>query len=170
MNASPRDRRTLSLGIALTAIGVYLLLSRQVGFSGPGPVLLLIGTILFASSALAGFRGPIVPACVCLGLGAGFLLRDPLDRWMPPWATLLLGLGAGFLLATAILRSTAGDARHAPLVPGVVLVAIALVTAVFRNVHIPESLFAAAWTLWPWALVVAGALLVIQAIRRRKSA
>jgi hypothetical protein len=170
MSAAPRDRRSLSLGIALTAIGVYFLLSRQVGFSGPGPILLLIGTILFASSGLAGFRGPIVPACVCLGLGAGFLLRDGLDPWMPPWATMLLCLGVGFLVATAILRSTVGEARHAPLVPGVVLVAIALVAALFRNLRIPESLFAAAWTLWPWAVVVAGAVLVIQALRRRKSA
>ncbi|MFY9550093.1 MAG: hypothetical protein WAU32_02990 [Thermoanaerobaculia bacterium] len=167
MNGSPRDRRGLNLGIALTAVGIYFLLSRQFDLKGPGPILLLIGTVLFAASALGDFRGPIVPACVCLGLGAGFLLRDPFDRWMPGWATLLLCLGGGFLLATAILRSAGGEARHAPLVPGVVLVAIALATVLARNLRVPENVYAAAWKLWPWALVAAGAVLVLRALRRR---
>ena len=71
---------------------------------GPGPILLLIGAILFTFSALRGFRGPVVPAGVLLGLGAGFLLRDPLDPWMPRWATILLVLGGGLLLAAGIDR------------------------------------------------------------------
>jgi hypothetical protein len=167
MTTGPRDRRSLNVGIALTAVGVYFLLSRQFGIRGPGPILLLIGTVLFVASGLGGFRGPIVPACVCLGLGAGFLLREPLEAWMPAWAVLLLCLGAGFLLATAVLRSSGAEARHAPIVPGVVLVAIALATALSRNLRIPEEFFDAVWRFWPWALVAAGALLVLQGMRRR---
>jgi len=167
MNSGPRDRRSLNVGIALTAVGLYFILSRQFDLRGPGPILLLIGTVLFVASGLGGFRGPVVPACVCLGLGAGFLLRGPLERWMPSWAVLLLGLGGGFLLATAVLRTWGTDTRHAPLVPGVVLVAIALATALSQNVRLPEEFFEAVWRLWPWALVAAGALLVLQGMRRR---
>jgi len=167
MNQAPRDRRSLNVGIALTAVGVYFILSRQFDLTGPGPILLLIGTVLFTASGLGGFRGPVVPACVCLGLGAGFLLRRPLEPWMPHWAVLLLCLGGGLLLATAVLRSSGADARHVPLVPGVVLVAIALATALSRNLRFPEELFDTLWKLWPWALVVAGALLVLQGMRRR---
>jgi hypothetical protein len=169
MTQGPRDRRSLNVGLALTAVGVYLVLSRQFDLRGPGPILLLIGTVLFVASGLGGFRGPVVPACVCLGLGAGFLLRGPLEPWMPAWAVLLLGLGGGFLLATAVLRSSGADARHVPIVPGVVLVAIALVTAVSHNLRIPDRVLDAVWKFWPWALVAAGALLVLQGMRRRSS-
>jgi hypothetical protein len=167
MTQVPRDRRSMNVGIALTAVGVYLVLSRQFELRGPGPILLLIGTVLFVVSGLGGFRGPVVPACVCLGLGAGFLLRGPLEVWMPAWAVLLLGLGGGFLLATAVLRSSGAEARHAPIVPGVVLVAIALVTALSHNLRIPGEVFDAVWRFWPWALVAAGAILVLQGLRRR---
>ena len=163
------DRRGLNLGVALVALGVYFILYRSLHFRGPGPILLLIGAILLALSALRDFRGPVVPAGVLLGLGAGFLLRDPLARWMPHWATLLLGLGAGLLLAGGLGRMTGQDRRSAPIVPGIVLVVIALAAAFAQNVAIAESLYEAAWKLWPFAFVVAGAILVLQAVRKKAS-
>jgi hypothetical protein len=163
------DRRGLNVGIALIAIGAFFLLRRELNWRGPGPLLLLLGTILFVVAALRDFRGPIVPAGVLLGLGAGFLLRDPLLPWMPPWATLLLGLGAGLLLAAAIERSRGAGRRPAPLLPGIVLVAIAAFTAVSRNLVVPDAIFDYAWRLWPWALVIAGVALMVQAMRRRKA-
>lgn len=165
--SAPVDRRGLNVGVVLVAIGAYFLLRRELHWTGPGPLLLLLGTILFAASALRDFRGPLVPAGVLLGLGASFLLRDPLEPWMPPWATVLLGLGAGLLLAAWIERSK-GSRRPAPLLPGIILVAIALFTAVSRNVVLPEAILEQAWRLWPWALVVAGLALVVQSMRRRK--
>jgi hypothetical protein len=167
LSAARLDRRGLNVGIALVAVGAYFLLRRELHWSGPGPLLLLLGTILFVAAALRDFQGPVVPAGVLLGLGAGFLLRDPLLTWMPPWATLLLGLGAGLLLAAWIERSRSVNRRPAPLLPGIVLVAIAAFTAVSRNLILPEELFDYAWRLWPWALVVAGIVLVVQATRRR---
>ena len=165
MNGS--DRRGLNLGIALFCIGIYFVLQRSLHFRGPGPLLLLIGTILLVFSAVRQFRGPLVAAGVLLGLGAGFLLRDPLDRWMPGWATLLLGLGCGLLLVAGLDRGAGRERRPTPLVPGLVLVAIALVTAVSANLAIPEALYESVWRLWPFALVAAGALLVWQALRAR---
>jgi len=163
------DRRGLNFGIALVAIGIYFLLRRQLHLRGPGPILLLIGTILLAISALREFRGPVVPAGVLIGLGAGFLLRDPLEPWMPGWATLLLCLGSGLLLAAGIDRFVGRERRPTPLVPGVILVAIAAVTAVSRNLRIPDNLYDVAWRLWPWALVAAGVILVVHAMRSRKA-
>jgi hypothetical protein len=161
------DRRGLNLGVVLVLFGVFVLLRRELHLSGPGPILLVIGAILFTLSALRGFRGPVVPGCVLLGLGAAFLLRGPLDSWMPPWATILLGIGGGLLLASAIERQT--GQRPAPLVPGIVLVTIAVVAGLSRVVrlHVPEQLIETMWSFWPWALVAAGVLLVIQGMRRR---
>jgi hypothetical protein len=163
------DRKGLNLGVAMVALGVYFILYRSLHFRGPGPILLLIGAILLAFSALREFRGPIVPAGVLLGLGAGFLLRGPLERWMPPWAVLLLGIGSGLLLAGGLARMSGQDRRGAPIVPGVVLVSIALVTALSQNLVIPESFYEAAWRLWPFALVVAGLILILRAGKTRTS-
>ena len=163
------DRRGLNLGVAMVALGIYFILYRSLHFRGPGPILLLIGAILLAFSALREFRGPIVPAGVLLGLGAGFLLRDPLERWMPHWAVLLLGIGSGLLLAGGLGRMSGQDRRGAPIVPGVVLVSIALVTALSQNLVIPESFYEAAWRLWPFALVVAGLILILRAGKTRTS-
>ena len=163
------DRRGMNVGIALVAVGGFFLLRRELHWRGPGPLLLLLGTVLFVAAALRDFQGPIVPAGVLLGLGVGFLLRDPLLPWMPPWATLVLGLGAGLLLAASIERSRSVGRRPAPLTPGIVLVAIAAFTALSRNVVLPEVLLESVWRLWPWALVAAGIALVVQATRRRKT-
>jgi hypothetical protein len=166
--STPVDRRGLNVGIALVAVGGFFLLRRELHWTGPGPLLLLLGTVLFVAAALRDFQGPLVPAGVLLGLGAGFLLRDPLARWMPPWATLLLGLGTGLLLAAWIERSRAALRRPASVVPGAVLIAIALVTAISRNLVVPEEIFEYAWRLWPWALVAAGVALMVQSMRRRR--
>ena len=165
MNVS--DRRGLNIGVVLVALGIFFLLRRELHLSGPGPILLVIGAILFTVSALRSFQGPVVPAGVLLGLGAGFLLRDPLDRWMPGWATLLLGLGCGLLLAAAVDRQAGRERRPSKFFPGIVLVAIAAAAAISRNFQVPEKVIDAIWGFWPWALVAAGVILVIQGMRRR---
>jgi len=164
-----RDRRGLNLGVALLAVGLYFILRRSLHFHGPGPLLLLIGTILLVVSAFRGFRGPLVAAGVLIGLGAGYLLRDPLEAWMPGWATLLLGLGSGLLLVGALDRSAGRERRPTPVVPGVILVAIAVITALAGNLRIPPTLYDALWRFWPFALVAAGLLLVVSAFRGRRA-
>ena len=62
----------------------------------------------------------------------------------------------------------ASEIPLAPVVPGIVLIAIAAFTALSRNVVLPEELLESAWRLWPWALVAAGIALMVQAMRRRK--
>jgi hypothetical protein len=163
------SRRGLNLGVALLAVGLYLILGRELSFRGPGPILLLIGTILLVVAALRHWRGPTVAAGVLLGLGTAFLVRDPLERWMPGWATLLLGIGAGLLLAAGLDRAAGRPPRPGILTPGAVLVAIALVTAISENLRVPEAFSEALWRLWPWVIVAAGVVLVVRALAVRRS-
>lgn len=164
------DRRGLTLGVVLFLLGAFFLLSRTFQFSGPGVTLMLIGTIFLVLSAIRGFRGPLLPACILLGLGAGFLLRSSLERLLPGWATIVLGLGAGFLLVAILDRlSGHGGRRPSPLVPGVILLAVALFGALTQQTPILHVL-ARVQDLWPWALVAAGLLLVGQALLRRRRA
>ena len=164
-----RESRGLNLGIVLVGLGLFFLLRRELNLSGPGPVLLIIGAILFTLSAARGFQGPVVPACVLLGLGAAFLLRDPLDPWIPSWATILLGIGGGLLLASGIDRQPGHERRPSTFVPGLVLVVIAAVAALAANFHFPAEVFDAVWRFWPWALVAAGVILIVQGFRRKST-
>lgn len=168
MSSVPAPRRGLNLGVALLAFGIYLLLKRELSFRGPGPLLLLIGTILLVLSAFRQWRGPTVAAGVLLGLGTAFVLRDPLDRWMPNWVTMVLGIGGGLLLAAALERAGGRSTRPGPLVPGIVLVTIGLFAALSENLRIPEAFSDALWRLWPWVIVAAGVTLVIRALAVRK--
>ena len=163
------DRRSLTAGIVLLLLGGFFLLSRTFDLSGPGVILSLIGAIFLVISAVRGFRGPLLPGGVLLGLGAGFLLRSRLEWLMPRWATLVLGLGAGFLLVALLDRAAGhGGRRPSPLVPGVILVAVALFAALAQQTPILDVL-GRLETLWPWALVLAGLLLVGQALLRGRS-
>ena len=161
------ERRTLSAGIILCAVGGFFLVREVVGLSGPAPILLFLGAIFLALTALRSFRGPFLPAGgVLLGLGAGFLLEPRLEPWVPRPATLMLGLGAGFLLISALDASVQRQRSPSPMVPGVVLIAFALVAIVARGVDITPLVHVLA-RLWPWALVAAGVVLVVMALRRR---
>ena len=161
-----KEQRALRFGVVLVLLGVFLLVRQTLDISGPGPILLLIGAILFVLSALRRFRGPLLPACILLGLGAGFLLRNPLSPWLPEAATLMLGLGCGFL-AVAVLDVLAHHVRGpAPRIAGSVLVGLAVVSALARRFDL-----AAAWEqlepYWPWLLVAVGLVLIAVSFRKR---
>ncbi len=161
------DRRGLIVGMVLLLVGGFFLLSRTFEFSGPGPILVLIGSIFLALSVMRRARGPLLPGAVLVGLGSGFLLRQPLEAILPHWATIVLGLGAGFLLVAALDRAAGRDRRPSPLVPGIALVLVAIVGALTRQEALREA-FARLKDLWPWALVLAGVALVGQAVLRKK--
>jgi hypothetical protein len=160
--------RGLVAGVVLFLIGLYILLSRRVGFSGPGPILFLIGSGFLILSALRRWRGPILPGAILVGLGAAFLFQRPMEALLPWWATVVLGLGVGYLLAAA-LEAAAGRLRApGPIVPGTILVATALLAAVVERFDL-SRLFRWIGVVWPWALVLAGIALVTLALARRKT-
>lgn len=162
------DRRGLTLGIVLLALGTWFLLRQQLRFTGPGPVLLLIGAILFAISATRGFRGPLVGGCVLLGLGSGFLLRESSVGWLSESGAILFGLGCGFLLIAAIGAASRRRSGPAALLAGIVLVAIALSATVSHYLDM-AGLRNLIDNTWPWLLIVAGIVLVVTSLRRQKN-
>jgi len=161
------DRRSLTLGVVIALVGGFFLLRRSVELSGPAPILLLLGAIFLALAALRSFRGPLLPAGVLLGLGAGFLLQNPLEPWLPRWAALLAGLGGGFLLVAGLDRA-AGRERGRWLPPGLILLGIAAGAALARLLNL-AAFFERLAFLWPWLLVAAGAWLVVTALRHHRS-
>jgi hypothetical protein len=163
-----RDHRGVGIGIGLVGVGVYALLSRSLGFTGPAPVLLLLGSIFFVLSALSRFRGPLLPAGILMGLGAGMLLRRPLEPWMPHWTVILLGIGSGFLFVAAIDRAAGRQRQPNPVVPGVVLTGIALAEAAARAFSM-QDLLASLEPIWPFAVLAAGLLLIFNARRQRST-
>jgi hypothetical protein len=162
------DRRGVSLGIALVAVGLYALLWRELDVRGPGPLLLLLGAAFLAISALRRFRGPLLAGAVLAGLGAGLLLRDSFEPRLPGWATILLGLGAGFLLVAAIDGASSRSRQPSPLVPGVALTGIALAAGIQRALPL-VPLWSRLETLWPIALLAVGLVLIATALRRRRA-
>jgi hypothetical protein len=160
------ERRGLTLGIVLLALGGYFLLRQSIPFSGPAPILLLIGAILFGLSAARRFRGPLLPAGVLLGLGAGFLLRGPLSPWLTEGGAIVLGLGCGMLGVVAIDAAMGRHRGPGPLVGGLVLVAIAGGTALSRSFDL-SGLRDALDRAWPWLLIAAGVVLVAASLRRK---
>lgn len=163
------DRRNLTLGVVLLGVGLYFLLWKSLQFSGPGPILLLLGAIFLTLSALRRFRGPLLPGGVLLGLGTGFLLQDSLSGISPRWATLLFFLGCGFLLVALLDQMAGRERRPVPLIPGVILVAISLVAVLARQADLTEPVQFLI-RLWPWALVAAGVVLLLQGLRRSRKA
>ena len=162
------DRRGLTFGIVLLALGGWFLLRQRMDLSGPGPILLLIGAILFAISASRGFRGPFVGACVLLGLGSGFLMANPLAAWLSDGAALLLGLGCGFLLVVAIDAALKRRRGYGPLVAGLILVGIAVSSTLARFLDL-AGLRAIVDRFWPWLLIAAGVALVASALKHQKT-
>jgi hypothetical protein len=163
------DRRNLTLGIVLLCLGAFFLLSRTFRFSGPGATLVLIGAIFLALSAARGFRGPLLPGGILLGLGGAFLFQAPLERLFPRWATITLGLGLGFLLVAVVDRVARHERRPSPLVPGLILIGVSFFGALSRSTAVTDLLVRVR-DLWPWALVLGGLALVATALLRGRRA
>ncbi len=162
------DRRGLTFGIVLLALGGWFLLRQRMDLSGPGPILLLIGSILFAISASRGFRGPFVGACVLLGLGSGFLIANPFSAWLTDGGALLFGLGCGFLLVVVIDAAMKRRRGYGPLVAGLILVAIAVSSTLARFLDL-AGLRGFVDRFWPWLLIAAGVALVASALKHQKA-
>ena len=153
-------------GIALLVIGAAVILSRYSILAGPGVIVLGIGVLFLLVSAARGFSGPLLPGGILTGLGAALLLKGRLEPRFPEWGAILLGLSAGFLFVAAVDAAKGRSRRPSPLLPGIVLGALAIFSAlrrspVFRwigDLDLQEA--------WPWIAVAAGLFLVVRAFFR----
>lgn len=153
-------------GIALLVVGTAVLLSRYSIFAGPGVIVLGLGILFLLVSAARGFSGPLLPGGILAGLGAALLLKGRLEPRFPEWGAILLGLSAGFLFVAAVDAAKGRARRPSPLLPGIVLGALGIFSALRRS---PAFRWIAEldWhDAWPWIAVVAGLLLVARAFFR----
>ena len=158
-------REGLLPGIALLVIGTAVLLSRYSIFAGPGAIVLGLGVLFLLVSAARGFSGPLLPGGILTGLGAALLLKDRLEPRLPEWGTILLGLSAGFLFVAAVDAAKGRSRRPSPLLPGVVLGALGILSVLrrspaFRWIDVDLR------DVWPWLAVAVGLFLVARAFFR----
>jgi hypothetical protein len=161
-----RTRKSnLTLGLILLVVGAVLLVTRFVPIETAPAWLLGIGVGLALIAVISASYGALVGGMVLLGLGSGMVLGDRGVAGIPAGTWILFGLGAGFLgiyLLALILKL---NKNWWPLVPGVVLLAAGGWRYVRHFTLMPPEVVMAVRTWWPAALVVAGAWILIRALR-----
>lgn len=156
----------LSLGVILAAVGAVLLATRFAPIETAPAWLLGLG---LAFSLVAIFQrsfGWLLAGMVLLGLGSGMVLGDRAALGLPIRAWRLIALGAAFLLVWALAKVLQIKVHWWPLVAGLVLLVLGAAPFLRHLVFVPPSVEAAFRTWWPAALVVAGAVFIISALRR----
>lgn len=163
------QRRKLFTGLVLVVTGGVLLAPRLVSIEraplwllGFGVLAALYGIVVRSSGWIEGGMG-------ALGVGAGMALGDVSAAGISKGEWLPLAFGAALLGAWAAGRLVGGHGRWWLLVPAVLLLALAAARiAGSLSWRIPPAADEALRTWWPAGLVVAGALLVVRALRRRR--
>lgn len=163
-----KNRLGLTLGVVFLFVGAYVLAQRSLGFSGPGPVLVLLGCILLAISALRGFSGPLLPGGILTGLGIALLLEPSLEGAMPAWGVVVLGLGLAFLFVAAVDAMKKRERRPSPLVPGVILTALGILSLAYASLPRRWMLELHLARAWPWAILIAGGILILRGLLASK--
>jgi len=158
-------RSNLGFGVMLVVVGGVLLLTRFALMATAPAWLLGLGAGLALIAIVGSSYGALVAAMVLLGLGSGMLLGDRGVGGLSSGGWILLGLGAGFI---GIWLPRAPAQAQQPLVAS---------RAGLRPVGrwgcrfyrhfalIPPEVMIAARTWWPALLVVAGAWILIRALR-----
>lgn len=166
--ASGTHEKRLFAGLVLVVAGSVLLGSKLMSVD-QAPLWLLGFGVLTGLYGIT-MRGPgwIELGMFGLGLGAGMLLGDVAAAGIPRGVWLPLAPGAALLLAWAVVRVLGFRKRWWPLPLAVVF----LVWAVARVAgslawRLPPGVEQGVRTWWPVALIAAGVLLVVTALRRR---
>jgi hypothetical protein len=155
----------VTFGILLAVVGGVLLLTRISEVQRAPAWLLGLGVGLAMIAIVARSYGSLVGGMILLGLGAGMLLGDHGVAGVPAGSWILIGLGVGFIGVYLIGLLLQLSSRWWPLVPGVVLLAVAGARYLRSFAFLPPELVAAVRVWWPIALVLAGILVVVKALR-----
>ena len=161
-----RTRKSnLAFGVILLVVGGVLLVTRFVPMETAPVWLLGLGVGLALIAIVNGSYGALVAGMVLLGLGAGMALGDREVANIRAGTWILLGLGGGFIgiyLFALILKLRS---HWWPLVPGVVLLAVAGARYFRHFTLLPPEVVMAVRTWWPAALVVVGVWILARALR-----
>lgn len=151
-----RSRRT-SAGLILIAIGLGLYLIDRVEGIGEEAVFLIIGTAFLIAYFVRKNYGLLIPGCILLGLGVGSAGRG---TFLGFGESTQLGLGLGFIAIYVIARLNEGKSQWWPLIPGGVLLVMA----------IPQThdFFTYIWAHWQLVLVFIGVLILVGAFKGKE--
>jgi len=152
-----RKNRRMNAGLILIALGLGLYLIDRVEGIGEEAVLLIIGTVFLIAYFVRKNYGLLIPGCILLGLGIGNVGEGSLVGFGEPQ---MLGLGMGFIAIYVIARLNEGKSQWWPLIPGGVLVVMAI-----PGTH---DFFAYVWSHWQLILVFIGVLILVGAFKSRE--
>ena len=149
--------RALTAGLVLIAIGLVLYLNQSI--EGVGQYIgAVVGGLLLAGYFYTRNYGLLIPGCILLTLGLGYIGEQrrllALDRGS------LIPLGFGFIAVFVIQLAYERKAHWWPLIPGGILLLVAFdkfgpwMTLILEH--------------WPLLLVLAGVLIVVSAFFGKK--
>jgi hypothetical protein len=153
----------LVFGVLLVAVGGVLLAARYVRI-GSAPLWLLGLGIAFSLIAILGRSyASLVAGMILLGVGAGMVLESRGIGGVPHASWIPLCLAAGFF-GVWLLGLVLGLQKHWwPLIPAAALAFYGGAGLVGR---LPAQVAELVLDWWPLLLVLAGAVLVFQALRK----
>ena len=153
-----KQNRAIASGLVLVAVGLTLYLSQTI--EGVGQYIgAVLGAILVAGYFYTRNYGFLVPGCIFLTLGLGYIGEQ--RRLLDFDRGSLIPLGFAFIAIFVIQFAYERKAHWWPLVPGAILLAVAF------------DRFGEWWGLllqnWPLLLVAAGILVIVSAFFGKKA-
>lgn len=158
-------KSNLGFGVILVVVGAVLLATRFALIQTAPAWLLGLGVGLALIAIVTPSYGALVGGMVLLGLGSGMLLGDRGVGELSSGTWILLGLGTGFVMIWLLALLLKLKSHWWPLVPGAVLLAVGGARFYRHFVIVPPEVMVAVRTWWPAFLVVAGAWMLIRALR-----
>ncbi len=162
------NKGAIIVGVLVIALGALLLVNQFMPnqfdiFSG-NFVLIGLGIIFLLSAFLTGRNGLAVPGCILAGIGGIMYVQNlpgNLLDWTNAWTLILGFVGVGIILSGFL------DRNHPHLESGG-LVLLAISAAGFLMFGGALGLGWDAAQYWPVLLIVAGVVVLISALFRRK--
>ncbi len=145
-----KKKRTLISGGVLIGLGLVLFLVQFIEGFDFQAIPLLIGGLLLAAYFYRRAYGLLVSGCILLGMSIGSMAEETSLRYVDASS---IGLGLGFLAIYIIQKAYRGRSHWWPLIPGFLLIADGLASAI-------EGLEDWLSVGWPLLLVLIGILLI----------
>jgi hypothetical protein len=157
------QERNLAPGLVLIGLGVLFGIVQLTGVGGEA-VVAVVGGGLLVAYAVTRHYGYLVPGGILAGLGLGIIWQTQVLN--DPGGAVLVGLGAGFLSVYVVDAFVRRDrSLWWPIIPGGITLTIGLLIETGTG-----GTLAGAAPLWPIALVVIGAALLLRQLSSRPGA